>query len=70
MRAIGAAQDFEGHQLVNPEGGSKPREGVTTSVATSETVESREAVETARRRPRTRYRLSRNAKTSNGRTTP
>jgi hypothetical protein len=54
MRAIGAAQDFEGHEMVNPEGGSKPRGGVVTSVATSKTAENREAVETAGRKPGTR----------------
>jgi hypothetical protein len=54
MKAIGAAQDFEGREMVDPEGGSKPMGGAETSVSASETAEDRIAVETAKRRPRTR----------------
>ena len=36
MEAIGAAQDFEGRGMVNPEGESKSMGGVGTSVPTSE----------------------------------
>jgi hypothetical protein len=36
MKAIGAAQDFEGRGMVIPEGDSKPKGGVGTSVPANE----------------------------------
>jgi hypothetical protein len=70
MKAIGAAQDFEGHGMVDPEGGSKPMGGVGTSVPTNEAAKDRRAVETAWRGPQTNERLRSFAKTPKGRTIP
>jgi len=51
MEAIGAAQDFEGRGMVDPEGDSRPMGGVGTSVPASEAAKDRKAVETAEREP-------------------